>query len=98
VTLLERTHKPSTSSLPLFAQPIQWHPLKEDITLIELFAGIHISLATTIEAGLKVKCNIHVDNGVTPNQATYHHIQRLLALYPKQLAPSTIYECFRKFP
>jgi len=64
VTLLDLIGEPSTSSLPLFAQPIQWHLLGEGIILMELFVGIGIGLAATLEANLKVKCYIYIDNGV----------------------------------
>jgi len=96
VASLDPTKEPSVSSSPLFAQPIHWHPLVEDITLVELFAGIGTGLAATLEAGLKVKRYIHVDNGVTPNWVACHHIQRLLTLYLKQLSPLAIYGCFGK--
>ena len=88
VTSLDPMEVSPTSSSSTFASPIHWHRPKDSITLVELFAGIGTGLAAVLEAGLKVKQYIHLDIGVASNQAVRHHIQRLLALYPKQLLPS----------
>ena len=85
-------------STPLLARTIQWRPLDEDITLVELFTGIGTGLAAVLEAGLKVRQYIHVDSGFAANRAARHHMQRLLALYPEQLPPSAIRGCFGKLP
>ena len=77
VTSLTVMDMPSTSSSSTFTHPIHWRPLEDDISLVELFAGIGIGLATVLEVGLKVRRYIHIDTGVVPNRATRHHLQRL---------------------
>jgi len=67
VALLNSTKEPSISSSPLFAQPIHWHLMAKNITLVKLFVGISIGLVVALEAKLQVKWYIHVDNEVTPN-------------------------------
>ena len=86
------------SAIPLLARTIQWRPPDEGITLVELFAGIGTGLAAVLEAGLKVRRYVHVDNGFAANRAARHHMQRLLALYLEQLPPSAIRGCFGKLP
>jgi hypothetical protein len=98
VDSLDASHLPIDSSTPLLARTIQWQPPDEGITLVELFAGIGTGLAVVLEVGLKVRRYIHVDSSFTANRAARHHIERLLALYPKQLPSSAIRGCFGKLP
>lgn len=48
---------------------------------MELFAGIGTGLTTILEAGLKVKKYIHIDNGIISRRASQYHLQMLLTLY-----------------
>jgi len=96
VTSLNSIEEPSNSSAPLFIQTIHWHPPLKGITFVELFVSIGMGLVVVLEAKLKVKCYIHVDNRITSNQATHHHIQQLLTMYSEQLSPAAIQGCFNK--
>lgn len=65
---------------------------------MELFTGIGTSLARVLEASLKVKKYIHVGNSIVFRCVAQHNLQRLLALYPKQLSSSAIQGCLGQLP
>lgn len=77
-------------------QSIHEHLSDKDITLLEFFASIDISLVPMLKAKLIIKQYNHVDISIIPNQVAQYHIQRLLALNLKKLQPFAILSYFRQ--
>jgi hypothetical protein len=79
---------------PLDNSTIHWKPPKDGIVLLELFGGIGSSLATVLQAGIKVKRYIYVDIDDMPRQVAKQHSRRLRTQFPKLLAYNAIISSF----
>ena len=87
-----------SDSLFMLARPILWRPPNTGITLVEMFRGIGTWLAAVLEVGLTVTQYVYVENSQVSTRVARHHLHQLMVLYPQQLHPIVIHECFSRIP
>lgn len=62
---------------PLDTSIIHWQPSNRGITFLELFRGIATKLVTILQACVKVRRFLYVDNDVLAKKAAICHIEKL---------------------
>ncbi len=62
---------------PLDFKVIQWHILKDGVSLIKLFGGISFGLSTVLQSDIRVRRYYYVEKDPQAWQASMHHIMLL---------------------
>jgi site-specific DNA-cytosine methylase len=83
---------------PLNTSTIHWQPPSEGIVLLELFGGIATGLAAVLQARIKVRRYLYVDNDNLAKRVAIRHIARLRAQFPTLLPRSATKRAFIVLP
>jgi site-specific DNA-cytosine methylase len=79
---------------PLDNSTIHWKPLDDGIVLLELFGGIGTSLATILQARIKVQRYVYIDTDEAARQVAKHHSRGLRIWFPELLTTTAISSSF----
>ncbi len=83
---------------PLFHQFIIWTPLKEGITLLELFGGIGTGLEALLQLGMVVWRYFYIDIDPITRQVATLRMMELITRFPQQFATTAWKASFAFLP
>jgi hypothetical protein len=83
---------------PLLCQLITWTPLKEGITLLELFGGIGTSFEALLQSRMVVRRYFYVDIDPTARQVAASRMREFTTRFPQQFATTAWKASFTFFP
>jgi len=83
---------------PLLRQLITWTPLKEGITLLELFGGIGIGLEALLQSGMVVRRYFYIDIDPIAKQVAASRMREFTTRFPQQFATTAWKASFTFLP